>query len=99
MEMILLAKVKIKNDDTIVDVPQGGAIVTYAREATSLPFGCGKGECGTCSCTVMKGNENLNEKNYKEWDLLKKLGQASHQNRRLACQLRIKKEGDVELEY
>jgi len=91
-----MAKIKIRNDDLTLEIPDGSRLLGYAMEQTRMPFGCTDGECGTCLCTVLKGIENLMPPAHKEWTFLKQKG--AYPNQRLACQIWVKK-GEVELEY
>ncbi|MBI5223823.1 (2Fe-2S)-binding protein [Candidatus Micrarchaeota archaeon] len=92
-----MAKVKIINEDKTLEIPVGANILEYAKEKTAFPYGCENAECCQCLCTVIKGIENLESKDHKEWALLSKKG--TYPNQRLGCQLRVKKEGDIEIEY
>ena len=91
-----MAKVTVVNDNTTFEVTDGEYLLPYFREHTAMLFGCEKGECGICICTVLKGMENLNEKSQKETETLHSKG--AYPNQRLACQLKIKW-GEVEIEY
>lgn len=91
-----MAKVTILPDNLTLDVQDGARLLEYAKEGSSMLFGCEKAECGTCICTVINGAENLNVRNHKEDTLLKDLGASSGQ--RLGCQIWVKK-GEVTIEY
>ena len=91
-----MAKVRIRNDGTEFEVPDGGLLMPYAQKHSSILFGCGKGECGTCICSVSKGSENVNPKTKKEEETLSRM--SAYPSQRLACQIKIKK-GEVEIEY
>ena len=91
-----MAKVRIRNEDIEFEVPDGEMLAPYAKKNSSMMFGCEKGECGTCVCSVSKGRENVNVKTYKEEITLNSIG--AYESARLACQIRIKK-GEVEIEY
>lgn len=71
-------------------------LLPYAKEHSSMMFGCEKGDCGTCVCSIVKGSENVNIKTMKEEQTLGRIG--AYPSQRLACQLKIKK-GEVEIEY
>lgn len=93
-----MAKIKIINDNLEVEVQKGAKIIDEVKDKTNFPYGCENAECGTCICSVVKGAENLEAANHKEWALLQKLN--AHRGRRLGCQLRVKKEeGEIEIEY
>jgi ferredoxin len=89
-----LAIVRIVNDKTSFEVPDGARLLDYARER--MPFGCESGTCGMCICTIVRGRENLNAPQHEEWMALQKKGARSSQ--RLACQIWVMK-GEVEIEY
>jgi len=91
-----MAKVRIRNDGIEFEVPDGEPLLNYAQIHSSILFGCGKGDCGTCVCSVSKGNENVNPKTKKEEETLNRIG--AYPSQRLACQLKIKR-GEVEIEY
>lgn len=70
------------------EIPDGARCYETCEEL-GMPFGCTEGECGTCTCTVVEGMENLEPLNDKELDMGLDEGQ------RLACQCIIKS-GTVE---
>ena len=92
-----MTTVKIINEGIVLDIPEGGRLLDYAKENNSMLFGCENAECMTCFCMVMKGKENLNEPAHKEWALLKQRNATP--NQRLGCQIYVKKEGEVEIQY
>jgi 2Fe-2S ferredoxin len=94
--VINIARVRIRNEDIEFEVPDGEMLMPYAKKHSSMLFGCEKGECGTCVCSVSKGTENVNIKTHKEEMTLAQQG--AYPSARLACQIRIKK-GEVEIEY
>lgn len=58
-----------------------------------LRYECGMGKCSKCACVIRAGGEHLPAPNWKE---KKQLGERLEQGYRLACQLWI--EHDIELE-
>ncbi|WP_042267449.1 2Fe-2S iron-sulfur cluster-binding protein [Paraburkholderia heleia] len=58
-----------------------------------LRYECGMGKCASCACRVVAGGEQLPPPNWKE---KKQLGERLDAGFRLACQLWI--EHDIELE-
>ncbi|AJC21652.1 2Fe-2S iron-sulfur cluster-binding protein [Pandoraea pulmonicola] len=58
-----------------------------------LRYECGMGKCSRCACRVLAGGEHLPAPNWKE---KKQLGERLDAGFRLACQLWI--EHDIELE-
>lgn len=93
-----MAKVTVKNDNASFEVPDGELLHTYLAENSGLPFGCKKGRCGSCTCVILSGEENIEPKSRDEETLLAKLGTPLSKRNRLACQLRIKT-GEVVIEY
>ena len=93
-----MAKVAIKNENKEFELPDGARLLEYLQENTQLPFGCTNGECATCACVVLDGNQNLSTKNHNEIVTLQKLNRPNSARNRLACQLYIKK-GEVIIEY
>ncbi|MBI5228445.1 (2Fe-2S)-binding protein [Candidatus Micrarchaeota archaeon] len=92
-----MTKVKIVNEGVVIEIPEGARFADYAKENSNMLFGCENAECATCLCTVIKGKELLNEPAHKEWLLLKQ--KSAYPNQRLGCQIYVKKEGVVEIEY
>lgn len=90
-----MAKVKIRNENLTIEVPDGAWLFGYLKES-NLPFGCEKGDCGMCICSIVRGLENLERKTQKEEVTLNRL--RAYPSQRLACQLKIRK-GEVEIEY
>lgn len=91
-----MARVRIKNEGTTIDVPDGADLRDYLRENSAMVFGCEKGECGLCICHISKGADNLVSRSAHEGITL--ASKANYPTQRLACQLRIKK-GEIEIEY
>ncbi len=91
-----MAKVLIRNDNVTLEMPDGSKLIDYARDKSGLMFGCGKGKCGICICTVVNGMENLNRRTHEEHMLLASKG--ARESQRLACQVVVNK-GEVEIEY
>ncbi|MFH2106343.1 MAG: 2Fe-2S iron-sulfur cluster-binding protein [Candidatus Micrarchaeota archaeon] len=91
-----MATVKIRNDNVEFEIPDGGFLKDYANGETAMLFGCQRGNCGTCICSIIKGEQNVNKKTQKEELTINKLGLPN--GSRLACQIQIMK-GNVEIEY
>lgn len=91
-----MAKITIANENVTFELPDGARILEYVKANSNMQFGCENAECGTCFCTVLKGIENLKDKNHVEWVFLQK--RSAYPNQRLGCQLWIKK-GEVVIEY
>jgi ferredoxin len=91
-----MAKVRIRNENIEFEVPDGEWLLEYAKRESSMLFGCGKGECGTCICSISKGKENAEPKTQREELTLAKMG--AYPSQRLACQIKLKK-GEIEIEY
>jgi 2Fe-2S ferredoxin len=91
-----MAKVTIVNEKVCFEVPNGARLLDYIRENSGMLFGCEDARCGTCICTILKGEENLLPRNHHEDVTLQQRNASPRQ--RLGCQLWIKK-GEIELEY
>jgi 2Fe-2S ferredoxin len=86
----------VKNENVELDVSDGARLLGYAKAQTNMLFGCENGQCGICTCTILRGIENINPRNAAEDNLLK--AKSAYPNQRLACQIYVKK-GEVEIEY
>ena len=82
-----MAMIIVENTGKKGEVEKGREIKDTCEEL-GIPFGCKQGRCGTCRIKVIRGIENLFEKNEKENDM------ALEEGERLTCQCRIK-EGTV----
>lgn len=91
-----MARVRIRNEGTEFEMPDNEWLLEYAKKNSAMVFGCEKGECGLCICSISKGAENVNPKTQREELTLAKM--SAYPSQRLACQIKIKK-GMVELEY
>jgi 2Fe-2S ferredoxin len=90
-----MPKVTFKSDGKSVEVPAGTSLVQVAEDlGASIPFSCKAGVCVSCLVNVIKGMENLSPPTENEKATLEGFG--AKPNQRLACQVTIK--GDVELE-
>lgn len=93
-----MAKVKINNKTISVPVGVRFGEIHHDVEKAGIEFGCTDGQCGVCICTVKKGHECLSEVSEQEEETLWRIGEYE-ENRRLACQLVVVKEGcEIELE-
>lgn len=93
-----MAKIKIKNEGIIIELPDNEHLLHYLDGESGVPFGCRQGKCGACSCVVLSGEENLNSKSRLEEETLAKAGAPTSKRNRLACQLRVN-QNEVEIEY
>ncbi|HSB47364.1 MAG TPA: 2Fe-2S iron-sulfur cluster-binding protein [Candidatus Bilamarchaeum sp.] len=93
-----MAKVIVKNDGVTLEVPDGARLLPYLWESTSFPQGCEDGTTSICACVILRGEENVNQKNHNEIVTLQKAGQPNSSRNRLACQIYVKK-GEIEIEY
>lgn len=91
-----MAKVTIVNDNISFEMQDGERLLRFAKEHSNMLFGCEKGQCGICICTVISGIENLNPKSHEENEVL--LSKKASGNQRLACQIVVRR-GEVVLEY
>jgi ferredoxin len=94
----IMAKLRIRNENIELDVPDGSAILPYLWEHTSFPQACDDGSTPMCACTIISGEENLSPKTQREIETLHRAGLPNSWRNRLACQIWIKK-GMVEIEY
>ena len=94
-----MPKVRWVPDNVEIEVPIGTDLRTASKMAhTQQGDACGgKCACSTCHVYVVKGKELLSEADEDEEDTLDK-GFDVRMNSRLACQVRVEKEGLVELE-
>ena len=87
-----------KNGQTFQDEVKAGSNLVVRAGIKQYPYPhltyqCGMGKCATCACKIIAGAENLPPPNWKE---KKQLGERLDQGFRLACQLWL--EHDLELE-
>ncbi|RMF06127.1 (2Fe-2S)-binding protein [Candidatus Woesearchaeota archaeon] len=71
---------------------QDGESIKDACEKLGVPFGCSEGICGACEIEVVEGFENLSDKTQNEEDM------GLEENRRLACQCKIK-QGEIKIRF
>ena len=93
-----MAKVKVRNDNVTLEIPDGAAILPFLWENTGFPQGCEDGTTAICACVILRGEENVNPKNHNEIVTLQKAGLPNSSRNRLACQLYVKR-GEIEIEY
>lgn len=93
-----MAKLTIKNDNIVVQVPKNTSMRKVAtKTGSSMHFGCRVGDCGTCIATIDSGMEYLSAKSDKEIKMMEILG-VHEENQRLLCQVDvISDEGEVVL--
>ena len=87
-----------KNGQTYRDEVKAGSNLVVRAGIKQYPYPhlsyeCGMGKCAKCACKINAGAENLPPPNWKE---KKQLGERLDQGFRLACQLWL--EQDLELE-
>jgi ferredoxin len=93
-----MARLKVRNDGVTIEVPDGALVLPFLLESTGFPQGCEDGTTTICACVILKGEENVNQKNHNEIVTLQKAGYPNSSRNRLACQMHILK-GEVEIEY
>lgn len=93
-----MAKIRIKNENLMLSVPDGSPILPCLWEHTSFPRGCEDGSTPICACVIVRGEENLNHKTQQEIETLHRAGLPNSSRNRLACMVRVMK-GEIELEY
>ena len=87
-----------KNGQTFIDDVKDGTNLVVRAGIKQFPYPhlryeCGMGKCSKCACVVIAGGEHLAAPNWKE---KKQLGERLEQGYRLACQIWL--EHDIELE-
>ncbi|RBW70974.1 2Fe-2S iron-sulfur cluster-binding protein [Bacillus taeanensis] len=91
-----MPKVRLHLEEEVYEqeIKENSNLVVLAgtRQLPHLKYGCGMGKCTKCACKILKGEENLQEPNWKE---KKMLGEKVEEGYRLACQLTIT--DDIEL--
>lgn len=92
-----MPKVKFTNDGIEKDAPKGSKLIDLADRdpKITLMFGCRSGACGTCVCTVKKGQDKLLPPSDTEARTL--MGIKAKPGQRLACQLQVN--DDLEIEH
>jgi ferredoxin len=93
-----MARMRVKNDNVDMEIPDGAQILPYLWENTSFPQACDDGSTPMCACVILSGVSNLNPKSQKEIEVLHRAGLPNSPRNRLACLLHIMK-GEIELEY
>jgi ferredoxin len=68
-----------------------------AKHQTPIEFDCRKADCGICTIRILKGQENLNPPGEEEKDFL--LAMNADEDERLACQVRVKGDVSVQVDY
>lgn len=93
-----MSKVKFNNSGEDAEVKPGDSLMEVTKDnGWPIAYGCEDGMCGTCIVRVKEGKENLNEVEEHEKQTLDIMG-LDDGDHRLACQCKIEKEGDIEIE-
>lgn len=97
-----MPKIIIQPRGITIEAKKGVTIMEAAHaQGYYWPTTCaGEGRCSTCAATVLRGAENLSSMGRSEKrTLVAELGPRSiERNMRLACQVRLEGDGDVEVE-
>lgn len=95
-----MVTVILKDDNIKATVTKGKSLREVARKSgASMEFGCRVGDCSTCIAQVIKGNDLLSERNYKEDLVLDVIG-PTEKTLRLMCQCSVEaEEGEIEISY
>ncbi|MCI0504283.1 hypothetical protein L0Y65_06270 [Candidatus Micrarchaeota archaeon] len=93
-----MAKIRIRNDNLALEVPDGSLILPVLWEHTSFPQGCEDGSTPICACVIIRGEENVSHKTQKEIETLHRAGLPNSSRNRLACQVWVMR-GEIEIEY
>jgi ferredoxin len=89
-------QVRFLPEDLLVAAPRGTPLQAVAdASGADITFGCRSGSCGTCRVRILAGLENCSAMAPEERDFLR--GLDAPVDHRLACQVRV--EGDVDVEY
>ncbi len=75
----------ISSNSESLDIEDGSLIQEKAEEL-GVPFGCTKGNCGTCITIIKEGMENLSSETNKEQEY------GLNEGERLICQCTILKD-------
>ncbi len=94
-ELIYMAKVEVKNDGAVVDIPDGSLLAELDGKCSIL-FACKTGSCASCKVKVIEGMDNLEAPNDLEQAGLATF--ATDPSERLMCVCKIKK-GKIKVEY
>ena len=93
-----MGKVHFKNTGEDEEVNKGEKIMEASQKAGwPIAYGCEDGLCGTCVVRVAEGEEHLEKPDDKESQTLDIMGLAEG-GFRLACQCKMKDDGDVTIE-
>ena len=93
-----MGKVKFKNTGEEKDIKKDERLMEVTQDAGwPIAYGCEDGLCGTCVVKTTEGTENLEESGEKEKQTLDIMGLAEG-GFRLACQCKMKNDGDVTIE-
>ncbi len=88
--------VRFLPEDLLAACPAGTPLQAVADAAgADITFGCRSGSCGTCRVRVVRDLEHCSPMGREERDFLR--GLEAPEDQRLACQVRVL--GDVEVEY
>ncbi len=91
-----LVRVRFLPDNLLVEAPKGTSLQAIVDHAgADITFGCRGGSCGTCRVRILRGLENCSPMGGEERDFLR--GMEADADQRLACQIRLL--GDVDVEY
>ena len=90
-----MAKVEVKNDGGVVEVPDGSLLADIDGKCSIL-FACKTASCASCKVKVLEGMENLEPPTDLEKSGLEIFG--TDPSERLMCQCKLKK-GKIVVEY
>ncbi|MFW6380010.1 MAG: 2Fe-2S iron-sulfur cluster-binding protein [Halorhodospira sp.] len=82
------AQVTFQDIGLTVSAPVGTRVIELSEKVGSgIVYGCREGDCGTCLCEVVAGQENLSAPSELEHSLLRE--HYAGRNQRIACQTQI----------
>jgi len=88
-------RIRFLPEDLLVQAPAGTALQAIAdASGADITFGCRSGSCGTCRVRILRGLSHCSAMAAEERDFLLGLGAPADQ--RLACQVTVLGELDVE---
>lgn len=92
--MPIRSQVRILPEDTVIEIRQGLGLQALEKKVEAIEYDCRKADCGVCLIRILRGAENISPPTTREKDYLQAM--AARADERLACQLRIF--GDVDIE-
>jgi ferredoxin len=90
--------IRRKGETREFDIRRGlGIQAVCAKAETGIEFDCRAADCGICAIKVISGAENLSPKTVREADFLQAM--KADDDERLACQVRVLGDAEIEVDY